>query len=63
MYNINNIYIIIWLLPQAVCYIYIYIYTQQILLGTSKGCIINPYYKNDVNNSDTKVENIFDNND
>ena len=46
MYNINNIYIIIWLLPQAVCYIYIYI-----------------YYKNDVNNSDTKVENIFDNND
>ena len=32
------------------------------LLSTSKRCIIKPYYKSDVNNSDTKVENIFDNN-
>ena len=32
------------------------------LLGTSKRCSIKPYYKNDVNNSDTKVENIVDNN-
>ena len=60
MYNVNNIYNNLAFTTSSV--LYIYIYNWQILLGTSKRCIINPYYKNDVNNSDTKVENIFDNN-
>ena len=63
IYNINTIHNNLAFTTSSGLAIYIDMAgMSKKLLSTSKRCIIKPYYKSDVNNSDTKVENIFDNN-
>ena len=63
IYNINNIYNNLAFTTSSVLAIYIDMADMsKQLLSTSKTCIISPYYKSDVKNSDTKIQNICNNN-